>query len=211
MSWSEYFKQEIDQARFDRIIGWLTPVMERIQEYGGGKRVLEIGFGTGVLSVYLSSLGYDVTGIDIDDELIKKAVELNGQFKGKAKFIKQDMFCLPGDKLYDFAFHQGTMEHFEVEGIQKALREQLKVCKRVIFSVPSDIYAQQDFGDERLFSYKEWLDILKEFKILDSFGYHRKANVLAKLLAPLMVMNHDLFGELSKRYLATQLGFVIER
>ncbi|MFH1684313.1 MAG: class I SAM-dependent methyltransferase [Candidatus Margulisiibacteriota bacterium] len=210
MSWSKFYSEEITPAYFKRILGWLGPFVERIQKWGGGKRCLEVGFGTGVLSVYLSQQGYGVTGIDIDDELIRKAIDLNKRFNGSAVFIKQDMFKLD-DNEYDFAFHQGTMEHFDADEIQKALRQQLKVCRRVIFSVPSKLHAQQDFGDERLFSYREWLDILKEFNIVESFGYHRRVNMLSRVLIPLMVLNKRLFSEISKRYLATQLGFVIEK
>jgi len=211
LSWSEYFKEQVTLPHFIRVINWLSPLIGKIEEWGGGKRCLEVGFGTGVLSIYLSHLGYEVTGIDIDNQLIDKAQVLNEQFAGKARFIKQDMFNLPNDVSYDFAFHQGTMEHYDIEIIQKALHAQLKVSKMVIFSVPSKRYGQQDFGDERLFAYDQWMQILREFNVLDSFGFHRKKNrFMSIIMLPLLILNKKAYAEINKRYFSTQLGFVLE-
>lgn len=48
------------------------------------------------------------------------------------------------------------MEHFSDDAFAKLLREQLRVCRSVVFSVPSDHYPRQDVGDERLMSPGEW-------------------------------------------------------
>ena len=42
---------------------------------GQGKRVLDIGFGTGVLSCKLYENGYEITGIDFSEEMIRIARE----------------------------------------------------------------------------------------------------------------------------------------
>lgn len=42
------------------------------------KSVLEVGCGLGYITAQLSQMGYDVFGIDIDEEVIEKAQELHG-------------------------------------------------------------------------------------------------------------------------------------
>lgn len=50
------------------------------------KSVLEVGCGLGYITSQLSQMGYDVFGIDIDEEVIEKAQELHG--KPASKRIK---------------------------------------------------------------------------------------------------------------------------
>jgi hypothetical protein len=44
------------------------------------------------------------------------------------------------------------MEHFSDQEIFWLLREQIRVGKRVVFSVPSDHYPVREWGDERQLS-----------------------------------------------------------
>ena len=81
-------------------------------------------------------------------------------------FKKADAFNLPfDDDSFDVCFSQGFLEHFSDDDIRKLLREQLRVSRKVLFSVPSFWYPRQDFGDERLMKKEDWLRILSEFKL----------------------------------------------
>ena len=64
-----------------------------------------------------------------------------------------------------FAFHRVFFEHFTDDDIRKLLKEQLRVSRKALFSVPSLWYPRQDFGDERLMKKEDWLRILSEFKL----------------------------------------------
>lgn len=68
--------------------------LEQILEGTRGKSVLDIGCGSGILSITSAKLGADkVTGIDIDNVAVKVAVEnvkLN-RVEGKVKIIKGDL------------------------------------------------------------------------------------------------------------------------
>lgn len=62
-----------------------------------GKSVLEVGCGLGYMTAQLAGMGYDVFGIDNDEEAIKKAQELHGDLEPKNKRphgISQSLFAL---------------------------------------------------------------------------------------------------------------------
>jgi len=114
----------------------------------------------------LSHLSYNVVSVDNNDSVLKIAHHNNANFKGGVTFKKVDAFNLPfDDNSFDVCFSQGFSEHFADGDIRKLLREQLRVSRRVLFSVPSFWYPRQDFGDERLMKKEDWLRILSEFKL----------------------------------------------
>ncbi len=62
-------------------------------------RVLDIGCGTGYpIALYLSKQGFQVTGIDISEEMIKQAQKLNLH---NATFLVEDILNFKTDKKYD--------------------------------------------------------------------------------------------------------------
>lgn len=68
-----------------------------------GKRVLDIGCGTGLLSVKLAKQGAEVTGIDLSAEMIAVAEERVRSLSLPVQFIKQPMQQLTGFTGYDAA------------------------------------------------------------------------------------------------------------
>lgn len=138
------------------------------------KKILEVGVGTGSMSVFLSFLGLNVVGLDNDKNILKKARILNEKLNGRAKFIWGDAYKLPfGDKAFDVIFSQGLLEHFQDEDIIKLLDEQLRVGKVAVLSVPNKFYPRQDFGDERLLSDEYWQKTLsKKYHLVKSLSYN---------------------------------------
>lgn len=62
-------------------------------------RVLDIGCGTGYpIALYLSKQGFQATGIDISEEMIKQAQKLNLH---NATFLVEDILNFKTDKKYD--------------------------------------------------------------------------------------------------------------
>jgi glycine/sarcosine N-methyltransferase len=56
-----------------------------------GKTLLDVGCGTGDLAIALSHLGFKVTGIDSDPEMLRKAEE---KAKGSLSFLPADMAAI---------------------------------------------------------------------------------------------------------------------
>lgn len=153
-------------------------------------RVVEVGCGSGTLSVFMDHMGSVVTAVDVDDNVLKKAEKASKELHGNVKFVRGDAFNLPfREKEFDVAFSQGVLEHFSDEDIVKMVREQLRVARKVFFSVPNKNYNYKDFGDERLMRKAEWENILLGLDVKISKDYYNiraKRNFMRSL--PIMYM-----------------------
>jgi len=131
-----------------------------------------------------------VISVDNDREVLKYAEKNCKGLSGAAEFREEDAFKMSfNDNSFDVAFSQGFFEHFSDDDIRTLLKEQLRVAKKVVFSVPTAYYRNRDFGNERLLSIKKWRDILKGFNVVNDIEYlylRRKKNFLIKL--PMMYM-----------------------
>lgn len=80
-------------------------------EFFKGKRLIDLGCGEGRDSIYLSSLGIDVVGVDISRSALNKAREIAHLQKVKAKFIETNVLYLNGipDKYFDTAINMGCL------------------------------------------------------------------------------------------------------
>ena len=174
MSWAKYYDRQITiPALLSNLYGQKEFLAEIIKRARG--QVLEVGAGTGAMSIFLAWLGLDVTSIDTDENVISSARQTASQFNAKAKFEVADTFNLPyPDQSFDIIFHQGLLEHFSDEEIHKMLDEQLRIAKQVVLSVPNHLYPRRDFGNERLMNKERWETILKPYKILVSAYYSSK-------------------------------------
>lgn len=154
------------------------------------KKILEAGCGSAIMSVFFSKMGLAATACDRDEEVLKKAAVTARRWDAKVVFLNKDLLSLdfPRDT-FDLIFSQGVLEHMDNETIRNSCREILKAGKEFIFSVPSEYYRHQDFGDERLLSAREWGRILKGIGRLELKPYYEcrtKRNLLIK--RPLMLM-----------------------
>lgn len=122
------------------IFGWgeksATLDKERIKlinQYLLGKKVLDIGCGTGLYVDYLASLGFDAYGVDFVDEFIQEAKK-----RKKGIFLKGKAEALPfKDKEFDTCLLLDILEHGDD---LKILKETKRVCrKRILVIVPKKI------------------------------------------------------------------------
>ncbi len=124
--------------------------------------VLEVGIGSGAQSALLSRF-FPTVALDNDFRIISLARGNVERFGPRTRLVMGDAFALPfRDGSRGVAVSQGLMEHFEDDRIGQLLREQLRVCRSAVFSVPSDRYPRQDVGDERLLSPAAWDAIVRQ-------------------------------------------------
>lgn len=140
-------------------------LIDLIKKYAKGNKLIESGSGTGVLSTYMSSLGYDVIGIDIDKDILNlsKKIAKSYNSKNKPKFKNKSIFELDYEKHYfDVSFSNGVLEHFNDEQIIDTLKQQMQVAKIVIFGIPTKYFDQEEamYGDERYKSNKFWRNLI---------------------------------------------------
>jgi SAM-dependent methyltransferase len=123
--------------------------------------VLEVGVGSGAQSALLSRWRANTVTIDNDHRIMRAAGQNLRRFGPRARMVAADAFRMPfRDGAFDVSLSQGLMEHFGDDDIGRLVREQLRVCRSVVFSIPSDRYPRQDVGNERLMPPSRWREIV---------------------------------------------------
>lgn len=175
MSWNEYYKKEFGvRDLFGNLYGQ-KEFADELAHQSCDSKFLEVGSGSGTFAIFLSWLGFKVVSIDLDAKVLEGARTNAQKFNAQVSFQVADTFKLPFvDNSFDVIFHQGLLEHFKDDDIRRMLDEQLRVAKRVIFSVPNNFYPRKDFGDERLMTKLAWENILNKYKIIKSQNYSLK-------------------------------------
>lgn len=174
MKWNRYYEKR--PLSLDRFLGDLFDHKPFLNEVVASakkeKTMLEVGSGNGALSIFLSHLGFAITSIDNDPGVLDIARRNNKSLNGNVNFRKGDALNLPFPKeKFKVCFSQGFFEHFNDGKICNLLKEQLRVSRNVIFSVPSFWYPRQDFGDERLIKKEDWLTLLRGFTVDKAIYY----------------------------------------
>lgn len=103
-------------------------IMNHIEKYCHKNiEILDIGCGGGLLTNELSKMNFNVTGVDIHEEVLQTARDYD-QYK-KAKYIKANALNLPfPDGSFEVVCAMDLLEH--VEDYQHALREGVRVLKK---------------------------------------------------------------------------------
>ena len=171
MGWFDLYNKEISKydnlkSYVDSKIGYKRPFIELIKKYNTTGKLLEAGSGTGTLSTYLATEGFDVTGMDIDDGMLEIAKKIGEEYnkEKKAKFIKSSIFDLDyKENEFSICFSNGVLEHFSNEKIIDTLEKQLKISETVIFGIPTRYFTKEEamYGDERYLPLAKWRKIIK--------------------------------------------------
>lgn len=170
MGWYEVYLKDIEKKGtlenyVDDKIKNKKILINLIKKYSKGNKLIESGSGTGVLSTYMSSLGYEVTGIDIDNDILNLSKKIANKYNSKNKptFKNKSIFKLDYEENYfDVSFSNGVLEHFNDEQIIDTLKQQMKIAKIVIFGIPTKYFNQEEamYGDERYKSNGFWRNLI---------------------------------------------------
>jgi len=107
-------KEEVTAEGTKYFAKWAAKIIGKDETYWKGKKVLELGCGTGELGCGLSLLGAEYTGIDFSKNSIKKAKKNSSVLKCKTpKFIEKDILELKEGELglYDVVIALGSLHH----------------------------------------------------------------------------------------------------
>ena len=95
-------------------------------------RTIDLGCGTGNYAIYLSNLGFDVTGIDSSPTAINIAIE-NAKKKGvKANFLVADLLSdlTEVTKRFDFAYDWELLHHIFPDKREKYVENVYRILNR---------------------------------------------------------------------------------
>ena len=171
MSWSEYEKWSFSIIK--DVLAHLQFLLYCIL-FGINKKTLEIGSGTGLQSCFISYFGIEVISIDRDSRVAKMASIVSKYYNSKdVSFVVADARYLPfREKTFGLSFSQGLLEHLDNKTIVEIVSEaEYAVNGKILFSVPSVNFPEQDFGNERLLYTWEWKSILAPFNV--RAGYYK--------------------------------------
>lgn len=140
-----------------------------------GMRVLDVGCGTGNFSVKLAEKGCVVTGIDISDQMLKKAAAKAAKAGLNIDFHNMDIYNLAfGNNTFDGVFSMATFEF--IQKPKKAFDEMMRVLKPggklLIGTINRDsqwgkFYMQQAKKGDSIFRFAHFKN-MDELKSLDT-------------------------------------------
>lgn len=127
-------------------------------------KILEIGNGTGALSVYLNRSGYNNSCLQIDKDMTDLSIRINQQNNTNVDLYTSLTTKLPfDDKQFDTAFSFELFETYEDNELETSINEALRVANKLILLIPTiDVASNRLRGNERLRSQKQWEDFITE-------------------------------------------------
>lgn len=188
--WAELYQKDIEKkgGNLPYVLNKINKkkkLINLVKKYAN-KNIIECGSGTSVVSIYLSTQGYEVTAVDIEDNVIKLAKNLSKDYfdtldnrKPKINFEKKSIFKLGYSKeKFDVAFSNGVLEHFTDDEIIKIIKQQLYVAKTTIIGIPTKYFSSKEakYGNERVLELSYWRKLIEQAggKIIQEVGMDRE-------------------------------------
>lgn len=174
--------------------------------------ILEVGFGTGWTTYFLSQLGYNILGIDFDYKNWRRAraILLRLPPKNLPVLEHRNLFDLNWYKsgcVFHTGFSDGLFEHFDDDHVVLGLQIMKEICRTVIMDVPTWKYRNAEIqrGDEIYRKNREWRKLIKQagFKVRKMYGSVFHCPRWLRFLIP------ELIGRSFAPYFTTKVGFVI--
>ena len=189
--WAEIYQKDIDKkgGNLPYVLNKINKkrkLINLVKKYSD-KNIIECGSGTSVVSIYLATLGYNVTAIDIEDNVIKLAKSLAkdyykavDNYNSQINFVKKTIFDLGYEKdSFDVAFSNGVLEHFSDDEIIQIIKQQLYVAKTVIVGIPTKYFdsSEAKYGNERVLELSYWRHLIKKAggSIIEEIGMDRES------------------------------------
>jgi len=165
----KYIKTKINQKR---------KLIKIILKHSGSGKIIEAGAGTGIISAHLANTGLEVTGIDMNQDILNLAKNLEKEYyqKNSVDFKLQSIFDLDyKEDSFDLCYSVGVLEHFTDEEIVKSLTKQIKIAKKTIVVIPTKWFDEKDalHGDDRFLELSHWRGLISQSggKIIEESSY----------------------------------------
>ncbi|MCL4336132.1 MAG: methyltransferase domain-containing protein [Candidatus Thermoplasmatota archaeon] len=122
-------------------------------------KILDLGCGTGTEAIFMASLGYEVTGVDISQEALKIAAVKSGKQGIPVNWIQADAANLPiPDDSVDFISDRGCLHIIPEVEQKKYAKETTRILKQGGYLLIRG--SAQQIGEEFFPISRKTLDIL---------------------------------------------------
>jgi len=201
--WFDYFKRQgIDNFPLF-VYNYYTfrqPTVSYIKKHvPEGGSIIDLGCGSGLLAILLSSMGYEVLGIDNDPRIVDMARRNNERLGGRARIELMDLFEAPQrlENRFDLAYGEGIIEHFRGSRHRDAVKAFGKLSRKVIIIVPTP--DDPLVTDQNTYTFRELEDLCRSVGLIpiDKFAIGTGLIKWSRLLLPPMVLKR-LLGRLVK-------------
>jgi ubiquinone/menaquinone biosynthesis C-methylase UbiE len=211
--WDKFWKDKIFSGKFSELEYWFqVKVYRRMHNYFlsilgdlSGKKILEVGCGSGYASLLLSEAGAFCTLMDSSEGALKYSENLLqkiGVNKNKINYVLGSAEKIPfKDNSFDIVHNCGVLEHYNDEQIKRILFEMKRVTKRggqVIVVLPNllsleIIYRMFKFGkgSEQYISKRKLKKFLEEVGLVNIEIKSAHASVLPSFIPQII---HDRFS-----------------
>jgi len=143
------------------------------------KRILDVGCGTGRISLKLLKKGAKVFGIDISNKMLQKARDKTKKYRGRCEFRIVSLYKIPYKKQeFDLVLFNLVLSH--IKKLDKAISEISRVLKRNGVLIISDLHPCAMLQGARTgFFYAKRSYIIKNYLYLleDLFKIFRKSKL----------------------------------
>lgn len=182
--WSNLYEEEILSAPSIDIfikqkLSTKKKVIKLINKYASNKKIMELGAGTGVLALYISSLRNNkVDALDKDHDMIllSKKYFLSKFENSNINYLCDDIRNINVKEKYDVCYSIGILEHYNDDEIMELINKQTSISEYVIFGIPTKYFDENKkmYGNERYLSLQYWRKIIKKSncKIMEESSYH---------------------------------------
>lgn len=125
------WKSDSDRKRWDYLSELiLNSLKERTGSFKN-KKMLEVGSGSGRISLLLGTLGAKPFLLDISPEAISMGRKFSDDLKVKSQFIIASMFSIPFSReSFDIVWNAGVIEHYKEDKQIIAVSQMLDVCSK---------------------------------------------------------------------------------
>lgn len=205
LSQSGEFNPKHVQERVERYLNQVRYGYSVIRKYLPGPnpdyRILEVGAGSLILSLYLKALGYDAVGLEPSGDGFEFLKEMKKQVLDQMKVKKIDLLVIETDVNtlnmndhgeFDFIFSIYVIEHIhDLEKAMSAMKSVVKKDGKMVHNFPNYLIPYEPHFSLPLFPFKpEWtkfifkkqisqdLPLWESIEFLNSFSFNKISNKL---------------------------------
>ena len=175
-------------------LDYYLPLYNKIWKHAKpGSRLLEVGAGTAIFGMWLASLGYEVTQIDLDERVVRLALEHARTFNVPSERYR----VLVGDgtkvaqtfsgQKFDLSYSRGLIEHFPECDAVDLLRGMGIVSRKIVSIVPGK-HMKVPRVDERPFTMRKLRELHEqaELKVIETFSFGDEPRWLRLYVPPIV-------------------------